>query len=75
MKAEELIEKESAGIYNTNEPIIPKSKALESVSIAREEMKAKAIKSFEYALKIRYGEVSKTALEIFKVSLEAKRNR
>lgn len=73
MKAEELIEKESAGIYNTNEPIIPKSKALESVSIAREEMKAKSIKSFKNALRIRYGEVSKTALEIFITGLEAKK--
>ncbi len=73
MKAEELIEKESAGIYNTNEPIIPKSKALESASIVREEMKAKAIKSFKHALRIRYGEVSKTALEIFITGLEAEK--
>jgi hypothetical protein len=73
MKAEELIEKESAGIYNTNEPIIPKSKALESVSIVREEMKAKATKSFKHELRIRYGEVSKTALEIFITGLEAKK--
>ena len=44
MKPEELIEKYSAGIYNINEPIIPKSKALEYVSMARKEEKERAFK-------------------------------
>lgn len=50
MKAEELIEKESAGTYNTNEPIIPKSKALESVSMARKEERERAYKVLEFML-------------------------
>ena len=50
MKAEEFIEKESACIYNTNEPIIPKSKALESVIMARREEKERAYNVLESVL-------------------------
>ena len=50
MKAEKLIEKESACIYNTNEPIIPKSKALEYVNIARKEEQERAFKVLEFML-------------------------
>ena len=50
MKAEQLIEKDSAGIYNTNELIMPKSKALEAVILARKEERERAFKVLEYVL-------------------------
>lgn len=50
MKPEQLIEKDSAGIYNTNEPIIPKSKALAAVNMARKEERERAFKVLEYVL-------------------------
>ena len=74
MKAEELIEKESAGIYNTNEPIIPKSKALEYVSMARKEEKERAFKVLELTLnKWLYGDDAEFLLAHFKEELEGKK--
>jgi hypothetical protein len=74
MKPEELIEKESAGIYNTNEPIIPKSKALESVSIARKEEKERAFKVLEFMLEDWvHGGDAEGFLKEFKEELEAKK--
>lgn len=73
MKAEELIEKESAGIYNTNEPIIPKSKALESVSMARKEERERAYKALESVLdNWLHDTAAKCILEEFKEELEVK---
>ena len=70
MKAEELIEKESAGIYNTNEPIIPKSKALEYVSMARNEERERAFKALEFILEEWvHGGDAECILEEFKEKL------
>ena len=70
MKAEQLIEKDSAGIYNTNELIIPKSKALEYVSMARKEEKERAYNALESVLeRWVHGEDAEYILEEFKDEL------
>ena len=74
MKAEEFIEKESAGIYNTNEPIIPKNKAIEYVSMARKEEKERAYNALESVLeRWVHGGDAECILEEFKEKLEAKK--
>ena len=72
MKAEELIEKESAGIYNTNEPIIPKSKALEAVILARKEEKERALQALQTVLAEWMPSSAKVVLDDFKAELAAK---
>ena len=70
MKAEELIEKESAGIYNTNEPIIPKSKAITAVNMARKEERERAFKALEFILdEWVHGGDAECILEEFKEKL------